>query len=225
MDNNKEVVKSDNATVTFDSNRCIHSRNCVLGRPDVFVPNVDGEWIHPENASPDELLEIAHNCPSGAIQVYHPDGTPMETAPKVNTIRVTENGPSYIHAKHSVQGEDNGTRMVLCRCGHSKQKPYCDGSHKEVNFEATGEPASVEIKLPEVKDASGSELRIEPMKNGPNFIYGNVEVVTGTGRTITRDTEVHLCRCGHSAHKPFCDSTHVKVGFEADGFVPEKNRI
>lgn len=57
---------------SFDGSRCIHSRHCVLDRPDVFVPNVRGEWIHPDHATPDEVVELAHNCPSGAISC---DGT------------------------------------------------------------------------------------------------------------------------------------------------------
>ena len=44
----KETVKGRGITIHFDGERCIHSRNCVLTHPDVFVPNVEGEWIHPE---------------------------------------------------------------------------------------------------------------------------------------------------------------------------------
>jgi len=46
-----ETVKGKDVTVHFDSTRCIHSRHCVLGRPDVFVPNAEGEWIHPDAGS------------------------------------------------------------------------------------------------------------------------------------------------------------------------------
>ena len=55
-------------TILFDGQRCIHSRNCVLDRPDVFVPNVEGEWIHPDRASVAEVAALARNCPSGAIR-------------------------------------------------------------------------------------------------------------------------------------------------------------
>ena len=67
----RETVSSSNVT----GQRCIHSRHCVLDRPDVFVPNVKGAWIHPERATPEEVLELAHNCPSGAIQCQHPPPT------------------------------------------------------------------------------------------------------------------------------------------------------
>ncbi|WP_291586778.1 hypothetical protein [Comamonas sp. UBA7528] len=42
----RETVSSSNVIVTFDGQRCIHSRHCVLDRPDVFVPNVEVAWIH-----------------------------------------------------------------------------------------------------------------------------------------------------------------------------------
>ncbi len=53
-------------------------------------------------------------------------------------------------------------------------------------------------------------------KNGPRLIEGNLEVVTGTGRTILRTRTTALCRCGGSANKPHCDGTHGKIGFAAE---------
>ena len=40
-----ESVRGREVVIHFDGARCIHSRHCVLDRPDVFVPNVAGEWI------------------------------------------------------------------------------------------------------------------------------------------------------------------------------------
>ncbi|CAH2398740.1 hypothetical protein MES4922_20257 [Mesorhizobium ventifaucium] len=45
--------KGEKIDVGFSGKRCIHSRNCVLGDPRVFVPNPKGQWIHPEAASVD----------------------------------------------------------------------------------------------------------------------------------------------------------------------------
>ncbi len=57
-----ETHKTKHGSLYFDGEKCIHSRNCVLNRPDVFVPDVKGEWIYPENASSGELRAIADNC-------------------------------------------------------------------------------------------------------------------------------------------------------------------
>ena len=209
----KEVVKSESVTIEFDGQRCIHSRNCVLNRPDVFVPNVVGEWIHPERTSAAEVLEIAHNCPSGAIQCKNPDGSAMEKAPFVNLVHVRENGPLAFHAPLSIAGQDEGFRATLCRCGASKNKPYCDHSHEAAGFVATGEPAA---KTSEALAQRNGTLSIDPTLNGPLHITGALEVVSGTGKTINRVTDAWLCRCGQSANKPYCDGSHVKAGFKSE---------
>ena len=211
-----ETVRGREFIIHFDASRCIHSRNCVLDRPDVFVPNVKGEWIHPNNASSEGIAQLAHNCPSGAIRYQRVDGATGETAPLVNTLRVRENGPLAIHAPLMIDGVEQGFRATLCRCGQSKAKPYCDGSHTAAGFAATGEPPTRESQ---VLAARNGPVNITPSKNGPLLVNGNLEVVSGTGRTINRLTKTALCRCGNSANKPYCDESHKKVGFisEAGG--------
>lgn len=62
-----------------------------------------------------------------------------------------------------------------------------------------------------------SEVTITPRKNGPYHVRGKVSIVTPGGRILETDgDETWLCRCGHSANKPFCDSTHKKIGFQSD---------
>jgi CDGSH-type Zn-finger protein/uncharacterized Fe-S cluster protein YjdI len=207
-----EEVRGRKAVIRFDAGKCIHSRHCVLDRPDVFVPNVQGEWIHPDAATPDELLELAHNCPSGAITVERLDGGPQETAPLVNTARVRENGPLAVHAPMTLAGQSIGFRATLCRCGASKSKPYCDGSHAAAGFQASGEPAT---QPSEALTVRGGTLALAPLPNGPLQAKGPLELVSGTGRTINRVTETYLCRCGASKNKPYCDGSHKAIGFTA----------
>ena len=95
----EEIVQGRDVTIRFDASRCIHSRGCVLGHPEIYVPNVQGEWIHPDGASADTVMLTALNCPSGAIRVARNDGTAHSDAPPVvNTVRVRENGPLAIEA-------------------------------------------------------------------------------------------------------------------------------
>ncbi len=87
------------------------------------------------------LTGIAHACPSGAIRYRRRDGRPHETAPPVNLLSVREAGPYAVRGDLAIDGiDDVGYRATLCRCGASKTKPFCDGSHHEVKFEASGEP-------------------------------------------------------------------------------------
>src|SRR5260221_6327804 len=132
MADSTDVIRGKQAVIRFDSKKCVHSRHCVLDRPDVFVPNVAGEWIHPDRATAEEVAELAHNCPSGAIQYERLDGGPAERAPRVNQVKVRENGPLAFHAALKIQGGPAAAgsasfRATLCRCGASNNKPYCDG--------------------------------------------------------------------------------------------------
>ena len=207
-----EEVRGKRSVIRFEAAKCVHSRHCVLDRPDVFVPNVEGEWIHPDRATPGEIAELAHNCPSGAIQYDDLDGGGGETGPRVNTVRVLENGPLAFHAPLQIGGEPGGFRATLCRCGASKNKPYCDGSHVAAGFLATGEPPTQESKVLPVRNAS---LALTPLKDGPLKAKGPLEIVSGTGRTINRVEETFLCRCGASKNKPYCDGSHKALGFTA----------
>jgi CDGSH-type Zn-finger protein/uncharacterized Fe-S cluster protein YjdI len=193
---------------------CIHSRNCVLGNPAVFVPNAEGPWIRPDSASAEAVAAIAHACPSGAITFERLDGGEAESAPPVNVVRVWENGPLAVHADLAIEGEAPRLRVTLCRCGASKRKPFCDGSHKAAGFAATGEPETQESPA---LAARNGPLAVKPIANGPLMLSGAIEIVSGTGRTVMRGTEAFLCRCGGSAKKPFCDGTHKRIGFAAEG--------
>ena len=178
-----EEVSGERATITFDGERCIHARRCVISQPRVFKANVEGAWIDPDAASTEELMFVALNCPSGAIQVTRHDGGQPEPAPQVNTIAIRENGPLAIHAQIVIAGETVGMRATLCRCGASKNKPYCDGSHVGAAFVASGEPAT---KPSEALAERSGVLEITPYADGPLGLSGSVEILSGTGRTVER---------------------------------------
>lgn len=209
-----DEYKGEHLTVLNEGKRCIHSRFCVLNLPKVFVPNVDGPWIHPEAANTEATIAVITKCPSGALR-YRPEGdTAPEGSPGVNTIRVQENGPLVVTAELTVGANASSKRATLCRCGLSKNKPYCDHSHVEGPFVATAEPESKDSEPLAVR---GGPLKITPTHNGPYKVEGPVEICCASGRTITRETKTFLCRCGHSQDKPFCDGSHMKAGFSDPG--------
>ncbi len=210
MSGKPQEYAGEKITIRFDGSKCIHSRNCVLGLPNVFVANATGPWIQPDNGTVEELTAVARSCPSGAITYERHDGGEAERAPDVNVIRVLENGPLAITAELAIEGQEPATRATLCRCGASKNKPYCDGRHKEAGFTATGEPTTEES---EALDVRNGLLEITPFPDGPLGLSGNVEICAGTGRTLNRVTKTALCRCGASENKPYCDGSHRKVGF------------
>lgn len=207
-----ETVEGRDLTLMFEAKRCIHARFCVTGAPTVFLANVKGPWLHPDTLPVERLAAIAHECPSGAIRYRRKDGQPDETVPPVNLAAVREAGPYAFRGALRIDGSDIGFRATLCRCGASKNKPYCDGSHHDVNFAATGEPASGATDMLPVRDGP---LQIDPQTDGPLQVRGNLEITSGTGRVVARVTSAYLCRCGGSASKPFCDGTHAKIGFRS----------
>jgi CDGSH-type Zn-finger protein len=61
------------------------------------------------------------------------------------------------------------------------------------------------------------DVKIEIRANAGNRVYGPFELVDqdGNAYTIPEGEWVSLCRCGLSKNKPFCDSAHRDIGFEA----------
>ena len=209
-----EVVRGKDLTIHFAAPRCIHSRHCVLDAPTVFKANTPGEWIYPDTMAVETLVGVAISCPSGAVRYERHDGGPAEAAPPVNQLRLRENGPYAVHAPLTVAGQRDGYRATLCRCGQSRNKPWCDGSHVSAGFAASGEPPTGAADPLAVRDGP---LDVTPTLNGPLHVQGNLEICAGTGRTVARITEAYLCRCGHSRNKPFCDGSHATASFEAAG--------
>jgi CDGSH-type Zn-finger protein/uncharacterized Fe-S cluster protein YjdI len=210
--NGIETAVGQKMALSFETKRCIHARFCVTGAPNVFLANVKGPWIHPDAMEVERVVEVAHACPSGAITYHRLDGVHDETAPPVNLAGIREAGPYAFRGQLQIDGEPAGFRATLCRCGASKNKPFCDGSHHDVGFSATGEPPSGKTDMLAVR---AGVLAIDPEINGPLAVRGNLEITSGTGRVVARVTTARLCRCGGSSTKPFCDGTHAKIGFKS----------
>ena len=208
-----DYIEGRDLTLIYEGKKCIHSRFCVTWGPKVFIANVKGPWINPDAMATDALTEIAHVCVSGAIRYKRKDGQPDEAPPPVNLVSVREGGPYAIRADIRLDGAPAVShRLTLCRCGASKNKPFCDGSHHEVNFAASGEPATGKADMLPVRDGP---LAIDPLTDGPLQVRGNMEIISGTGRVVARMESARLCRCGASNTKPFCDGSHARVGFKS----------
>lgn len=211
--------ESQHIDVQYELKRCIHARECVKRLSAVF--DVDKRpWIQPENTpSTDALAETIQYCPTGALHFNRKDGGAQEQTPEENTIRLVTDGPLYVRGDVQVvdsQGEviAEDMRMALCRCGASNNKPFCDNTHKDILFKATGTPAEHPDSDP---NASGArQLKIEATHNGPLVLSGEFEIIGADGQTVFLGNDTALCRCGGSSNKPFCDGTHRIIGFISD---------
>jgi CDGSH-type Zn-finger protein/uncharacterized Fe-S cluster protein YjdI len=208
-----DYIEGRDLTLIYEGRKCIHSRFCVTLGPKVFIANVKGPWINPDAVGTETLAEIAHLCVSGAIRYRRKDGKPDEAAPPVNLVSVRENGPYALRADIRLDGTPGSNyRLTLCRCGASKNKPFCDGSHNEMKFAASGEPPTGKADMLATRDGP---LEVTPLTDGPLQVRGNMEIISGTGRVVARLESARLCRCGGSSTKPFCDGTHAKIGFRS----------
>ncbi len=207
-----DFIEGERLTLIYEGRLCIHSRFCVTGAPRVFLANVQGPWIHPDAMEVEDLAAIARECPSGAIRYRRKDGRADETAPPVNLLGLREAGPYAVRAQIVLDGRAGGYRATLCRCGASKNKPFCDGSHHAIGFAASGEPVSGKTDM---LDARDGVLTIDPQTDGPLQVRGNLEITSGTGRVVARVQSARLCRCGASNIKPFCDNSHARIGFRS----------
>ncbi|NJN48004.1 MAG: hypothetical protein HC808_17720 [Candidatus Competibacteraceae bacterium] len=215
MANKKEHV-GDNITVLYDVKRCIHAAECVRGLPQVFDVKRK-PWIDPNAATPDAIAAVVMKCPSGALQFERRDGGEPEPVPATNTVKPIANGPLNVQGKLEIltpNGEVviSDTRMTLCRCGASKNKPFCDNSHAKVGFKDGGALGADVTKTSESPDKEKA-LKITPSNHGPLVIRGPVEVVGADGKNRYQCDRAFLCRCGASKNKPFCDGTHKQIGF------------
>jgi CDGSH-type Zn-finger protein/uncharacterized Fe-S cluster protein YjdI len=210
----RKAYRSERITVSFDLRRCIHARECVRGLPEVF--NTEKRpWIQPDRAEPDAITTVVLRCPSGALQFEREDGV-RETPPEENVIAIAENGPLYARGDIEIKSPEGDTlfretRVALCRCGASQNKPFCDNTHKEIGFRHEGSLG--ENLLSSGEAANGRALIVVPITNGPYLLRGEVEIRDAAGQSAYRGSKASLCRCGCSENKPFCDGSHTRTGW------------
>ena len=203
--------------VTYDKELCIHAAECVKGLPAVFDPQ-KRPWINPDGATPEEIREVIGRCPSGALAYSGGESGVTESADPGNVIALAVNGPLLARGDVEVlnSAQEPVTRdaqVALCRCGASKNKPFCDGSHNEAGFQDAGgiQDAKIRDKAVELE-----HLRVVVASNGPLIVEGPVSLEAADGIGNCHGTRTALCRCGASENRPFCDGAHSRIGFEAD---------
>jgi hypothetical protein len=80
-------------------------------------------------------------CPTGALTFERLDGGPQEPSSAEVRVSPRPNGPLFLRGDVKItdaSGEvaRGATRVALCRCGGSANKPYCDGTHRSNGFRA-----------------------------------------------------------------------------------------
>lgn len=140
----ERVYSNGQISVSWAPKLCIHTGYCFRSLPEVFQPQTR-PWVKIDGATADKIAEVVRMCPTGALHFERLDDGPQELPPEETTINVRPNGPLYIRGRVRIVAPGGhlireDTRVALCRCGHSANKPFCDGSHRRVGFRTTNLP-------------------------------------------------------------------------------------
>lgn len=205
----------EDVDITYSTKRCIHAARCTANLSTVFDIK-KRPWINPDGDSADNIAETITLCPSGALHFERKDGGASEPTPEINRIIVQKDGYIQLIGDLEINGAstavENETRATLCRCGQSTNKPFCDNTHKEIDFE------TADLDVVKVADDAeqGGKLIVTATENGPYKVEGNFQIEDEDGKIIFNGDKTWLCRCGGSSKKPFCDGTHNKNSFKAE---------
>ena len=130
-------VEGKSVTVSYTPVLCGHIAECQRLHKQVFDPS-QKPWIQPENGSLEGILSVINACPSGALRVSV-DGEDLHHMDSdEQSVSFVKNGP-YVVKNIPLDAEFNGAgasekEYILCRCGQSKNKPFCDGTHHDVKW-------------------------------------------------------------------------------------------
>ena len=139
----KDITKkytNGEVTVVWKPGICIHSTLCFNGLPAVFHPS-RRPWITPESSTTEAVINQVKQCPSGALSYYMNNASGQEEEVSAESkVEVIKNGPLLVYGNITVKDHNgNETRKsrvtAFCRCGESRNKPYCDGTHIKSGFQ------------------------------------------------------------------------------------------
>ena len=129
--------EGNDIAVHYNPHLCSHAAKCGAMLPPVFN-SANDPWITPNEGSADAIKAVVNACPSGALSYSEHGGDPCHISDSECVIEIEEHGPYHVRnleldgAKWATQACPQ--KYVLCRCGASKNKPFCDGSHTDIGW-------------------------------------------------------------------------------------------
>jgi len=139
-----KVYKGKNITIFDNRKVCAHRGHCTEDLPSVFNHN-QKPWINPDGASVEEIIDLCSKCPSGALSYALPGGERINHIEDRNQEIALSPRHFDFDGPYDVVGEikledkcnckpESEEHYTLCRCGASKNKPFCSGEHWHVKF-------------------------------------------------------------------------------------------
>ena len=193
------------ANLTIHDNRgiCSHAGYCTAGLPAVWSFNEP--WIDADGAPAAEAVEVIKLCPSGALS-FSINGAESRDRDRPQNIALGKDGPYLVTGGITLEGATwlegaSEEHYTLCRCGNSKNKPFCDGSHWYVDFrEGEGDPL-----FPETQTAWHKVADLDALTDGD---VASVEVGDAS-IALTRAGDTYGALPNHCPHQggPLAEGT------------------
>lgn len=225
----RRTYETDSIRVHWDSSRCIHTGICLRRLPAVFDVQAR-PWVDLGGADADEVAEAVERCPTGALRYERLDGTGQEQPPRPTAVLPIENGPLLMVGDLDVRGPEgeqitHENRLTLCRCGMSRNQPFCDNSHVRRNWESgtTNEPK--DDWPPPREGADEGPTKVIAKSDASLDLRGHLRIYHSDGKPIAEVGRVLLCRCGQSKNKPFCDGSHETAEFRSTAPEVPRDRL
>ena len=137
VEDKRDDYAGDKITIHDNRGTCAHAGKCTDGSPSVFKLKEE-PWIDPNAAGTDDVIATIRKCPSGALS-YTFKGLEHRDRDGSPSIFIAPNGPYVVTGGPELAGAERGEgasteHYTLCRCGGSKNKPFCDGTHWHKKF-------------------------------------------------------------------------------------------
>ncbi len=140
----KKKYSNGEVTVFWNPELCIHATTCYAELPEVFKP-YKRPWVEMSGASTAKIIEVVKKCPTAALDYamnseLKVDENMIDAKLPPVEIKVKSHGPLIIKGNFTLIDTSGETlpkkeRVALCRCGASREKPFCDGEHSFIDFE------------------------------------------------------------------------------------------
>jgi len=137
------VMTGTGVVVADDRSLCEHAGFC--GNRLTNVWELMGGSATQDSTARAQVIAMVERCPSGAL-TYRLDTAGEDVEPDLRpSIGVVDDGPLWVSGGVRVETSDGQVletrnRVTLCRCGASKNKPYCDGTHRDIGFRDSAVP-------------------------------------------------------------------------------------
>lgn len=133
----EKIYQTEEVKILWNSEKCIHAAECIKGAPRVFNPK-QRPWVQLENDTAENIRSTVANCPSGALTVVEELDQVRIDAPETE-ITIVQNGPAIVSGTIGINtgsgDELKSGKIALCRCSHTGNRPFCDGTHAKYKFE------------------------------------------------------------------------------------------